>query len=149
MPAFLSWAFTECHHHSNWGSRHSVAAHYSFIDPERMKGWVVGVSQTLRRWTEDATYIWQGGHHVGHRPTFLVYLWNLVPGTGTRVSGPEPLPEYPVNVAIPTGKVWEFMWSGKWSPWPLWLFSRCPWGPGLADPPLLSSCTCFPGEFSV
>ena len=27
---------------------------------------VVGVSQTLRRWTEGATYIWQGGHHVGH-----------------------------------------------------------------------------------
>ena len=33
---------------------------------------VVGVSQTLRRWTEGATYIPQGGHHVGHWPTFLV-----------------------------------------------------------------------------
>jgi len=33
---------------------------------------VVGVSQTLRRWTEGATYIWQGGHHVGYWPTFLV-----------------------------------------------------------------------------
>jgi len=33
---------------------------------------VVGVSQTLRRWTEAATYIRQGGHHVGHWPTFLV-----------------------------------------------------------------------------
>jgi len=33
---------------------------------------VVGVSQTLRRWTEGATYIWQGGHRVGHWPTFLV-----------------------------------------------------------------------------
>ena len=33
---------------------------------------VVGVSQTLRRWTDGATYIRQGGHHVGHRPTFLV-----------------------------------------------------------------------------
>jgi len=31
---------------------------------------VVGVSQTLRRWTEGATYIWQGDHHVGHWPTF-------------------------------------------------------------------------------
>ena len=31
---------------------------------------VVGVSQTLRRWTEGATYIQQGHHHVGHRPTF-------------------------------------------------------------------------------
>jgi len=33
---------------------------------------VVGVSQTLRRWTEGATYIRQGDHHVGHQPTFLV-----------------------------------------------------------------------------
>jgi len=32
---------------------------------------VVSVSQTLRRWTEGATYVWQGGHHVGHWPT----LW--------------------------------------------------------------------------
>ena len=31
---------------------------------------VVGISQTLRRWTEGATDIRQGGHHVGHRPTF-------------------------------------------------------------------------------
>jgi len=33
---------------------------------------VVGVSQTLRRWTEGVTYIRQGGHLVGHWPTFLV-----------------------------------------------------------------------------
>jgi len=33
---------------------------------------VVGVSQTLGCWTEGATYIRQGGHHVGHWPTFLV-----------------------------------------------------------------------------
>jgi len=33
---------------------------------------VLGVSQTLRRWTEGATYVWQGDHHVGHWPTFLV-----------------------------------------------------------------------------
>jgi len=31
---------------------------------------VVGVSQTLRRWTEGATYIRQGGDYVGHWPTF-------------------------------------------------------------------------------
>jgi len=33
---------------------------------------VVGVSQTqtLWRWTEGATYVWQGDHHVGHWPTF-------------------------------------------------------------------------------
>jgi len=40
MPAFPSWAFARCHHHNNWGSRHPIAAYYSFIDPERMKGWV-------------------------------------------------------------------------------------------------------------
>jgi len=33
---------------------------------------VVGVSQTLRHWTESATYNRQGCHHVGHWPTFLV-----------------------------------------------------------------------------
>jgi len=32
---------------------------------------VVGVSQTLRRWTEGATYIPHGGHHVRYWPTFL------------------------------------------------------------------------------
>ena len=34
---------------------------------------VVGVSQTLRRWTEGTTYIRQGDHHVGHWPIFLVF----------------------------------------------------------------------------
>jgi len=33
---------------------------------------VLAVSQTLRHWTEGATYIRQGGHHVGQCPTFLV-----------------------------------------------------------------------------
>jgi len=33
---------------------------------------VMGVIQTLRRWTEGATYIRQGDHHVWHWPTFLV-----------------------------------------------------------------------------
>jgi len=40
---------------------------------------VVGVSQTaaLNRGTEGATYIRQGGHHVGHWPTFLVRLYTV------------------------------------------------------------------------
>jgi len=38
---------------------------------------VLGVSQTLRHWTEGATYIQQGGHHVGHWPTFLVISISL------------------------------------------------------------------------
>ena len=33
---------------------------------------VVGVSQTLWRWIESATYVPQGDQHVGHWPTFLV-----------------------------------------------------------------------------
>jgi len=39
---------------------------------------VVGVSETLR-WTEGTTYIRQGGHHVGHWPTFLVLLSSFFP----------------------------------------------------------------------
>jgi len=31
---------------------------------------LLGVSETLWRSTEGATYIRQGGHHVGHWPTF-------------------------------------------------------------------------------
>jgi len=33
---------------------------------------VLSVSQTLRHWTEGATYVRQGDHHVGHWSTFLV-----------------------------------------------------------------------------
>jgi len=41
---------------------------------------VVGINQTLQHWTEGATYVWQGGHHIGHCLTFLVFnhiLWKL------------------------------------------------------------------------
>jgi len=34
---------------------------------------VLGVSKTLQYWTEGATYIWQGGRHVGHWPTFYLH----------------------------------------------------------------------------
>jgi len=34
-------------------------------------------TQTVRRCTEGATYIRQGGHHVGHWPTFLVSFYLL------------------------------------------------------------------------
>jgi len=43
---------------------------------------VVSVSQPLRRWTEGASYVRQGDHHVGHWPTFLVpsiFLSSLFP----------------------------------------------------------------------
>jgi len=38
---------------------------------------VLEVSQALQHWTEATTYIWQGGHHVGHWPTFLVFIYFL------------------------------------------------------------------------
>jgi len=31
---------------------------------------VLGISQTLRRWTEGITYVWQGERLVRHWPTF-------------------------------------------------------------------------------
>jgi len=30
----------------------------------------VDISQMLRHWTQGATYIRQGGHHIGQRPIF-------------------------------------------------------------------------------
>jgi len=38
---------------------------------------VLGVSKTFRCWTEGATYIRQGGHHIEHWPTFIAVdlLW--------------------------------------------------------------------------
>ena len=38
---------------------------------------VAGVSQTLRRWTDGATYVRQGDHHVGHWPTFYSSIFFL------------------------------------------------------------------------
>jgi len=42
---------------------------------------VVSISQTLRRWTEGATYMWQGGHHVGHSPhsSCPSFVWKFCP----------------------------------------------------------------------
>ena len=40
---------------------------------------LVGVNQTLRRRTKGATYILQGGHHVGNWPTFLVVTYFKFP----------------------------------------------------------------------
>ena len=39
---------------------------------------VVGFSQTLRRWIEGATYVRQGDHHVGHWPSFLVNSCDVI-----------------------------------------------------------------------
>jgi len=62
---------------------------------------VVGISQTLRRWTQGATYIWQGGHHIGHWPTFLVFflLWHWTADTRWEVCR------------------WKKLESIEWFPW--------------------------------
>jgi len=49
---------------------------------------VLGISQTLRCWTEGATYLWQGGHHVG-RPHSSMYLWKYVYNQKCQVRGNE------------------------------------------------------------
>ena len=65
LMAEISWRV--CGTPSNFNGFHVLAAllHGTLV---------VGVSQTLRRWTEGATYIRQGDHHVGHRPTFCSSL---------------------------------------------------------------------------
>jgi len=86
---------------------------------------VVGVSQTLWHWTEGSTYIRQGGHHVGHLPTFLVIVglipcqlkalqqeWthNTVTPSSMRTSAAT------VSVAIDNISVW--VWVDHSSLWP-------------------------------
>jgi len=48
---------------------------------------VVGVSQTLQRWTEGTTYIWQGDHHVGHWPHSSYCYCYLSPFPQTDIIG--------------------------------------------------------------
>ena len=55
--------FTSLGHPSKFSTAFASWQHYC-------TALVVGVSQTLQRWTEGATYIRHGDHHVGHWPTF-------------------------------------------------------------------------------
>jgi len=48
--------------------------HFHVFAPLLHGSQLLGVSQTLRRWTEGATYVPQGGHHAGHWPTFLIII---------------------------------------------------------------------------
>ena len=69
-----------------WGNpcKYQLVSH---LGSDTARHLVVGVSQTLRHWTEGATYIQQGDHHVGYWPTFLVIklfcimwhsIWSLI-----------------------------------------------------------------------
>jgi len=46
MPAFPSSAFTRCHHHNNWGSRHPIAAYYSYKECGPMPNLMVALPNT-------------------------------------------------------------------------------------------------------
>jgi len=76
----ISWAGTLCIHFRGFLPRNEILPGATFtlcpnlavhILAALLHGTLVlGVRQTLQRWTEGATYIRQGGHHVGHWPTF-------------------------------------------------------------------------------
>jgi len=54
---------------SEFGAALQISTGFASWQPY-LRHLVVGVSQTLRRWTEGATYVRKGDHHVGHWPTF-------------------------------------------------------------------------------
>jgi len=66
---------------------------------------VLGISQTLRRWAEGATYVWQGGHHVGHWPTFLVPFTSTYYFNSTVVFQMNLVSQFPSGP--PSSAVWE------------------------------------------
>ena len=73
----MSSQYGELRPTSGWDRFGSLGHPYKFQRVLRLgsvtaRHLVVGVSQTLRCWTEGATYVRQGDHQVGHWPTFLV-----------------------------------------------------------------------------
>ena len=78
-----------------------------------LHGMLVGVSETLRRWTEGATYIRQGGHHVGHWFTFLVLQ---LYAHCKRPSGPYVANKCMYVYAEKWGLLCPFPWSWAGSP---------------------------------
>ena len=75
----MSSQYDELRPTSGWDRLTSLGHPSKFQRPSRLgsvtaRHLVVSVRQTLRRWTEGATYVRQGDHHVEHWPTFLVVL---------------------------------------------------------------------------
>jgi len=73
-------SFTRFHNMANFGTLAAEIASGVLGHPSNFNGFrvlaallhvtlVVGVSQTWRRCTQEATYIRQGGHHDGHWPS--------------------------------------------------------------------------------
>jgi len=88
----MSLQYGEVRHTSGWDLLASLGhpckfQRVSHLGSVTTRHLVVGVSQTLRRWTGGATCIRRGGHHVGHWPTFLVcsvilfLFWCMLTGT--------------------------------------------------------------------
>jgi len=73
---------------------------------------VVGVSQTLRHWTEGATYIWQGDHHVGHWPTFYSFFPRLISAVADWMSTILPHMVYGLSANLEC--VWNVLHSACW-----------------------------------
>jgi len=74
---------------------------------------VVSVSQTLRRWTEGATYVRQGDRHVGHWPTFLVF--SIVHGNNTATAEAKVVvPMYAFINMHEDSVLWQkLLWAGQ------------------------------------
>jgi len=71
----MSPQYAELRPTGGWGQSGSLGRPCKFQRVSRLgsvaaRHLVVGVSQTLRRWREVATYVRQGDHHIGHWPTF-------------------------------------------------------------------------------
>jgi len=71
----MSSQYGELRHTNGWDLSGSLGHPCKFqrvsrLDCLTVRHLVVGVSQTLRRWTEGATCVRQGDHRVGHWPIF-------------------------------------------------------------------------------
>jgi len=76
----MSWQYGELRPTNGWDRLTSLGHPCKFQVVLRLgsvtaRHLVVGVSQTLRCWTEVATYIRQGDYDVGLWPTFLVNIF--------------------------------------------------------------------------
>ena len=75
----MSWQYGELWPTNGWDLLASLGHPYKFQRVLRLgsvtaRHLVVGVSQTLWRWTEGATCVRQGDHQVGHWPTFYFFV---------------------------------------------------------------------------
>jgi len=69
----MSSQYDELRPTSGWDLLASLRHPCKFQRVSRIGSQVVGVSQTLRRWTEDVTYVRQGDRHIGHWKLFKLY----------------------------------------------------------------------------